>query len=486
MITLIYQGREEIMAFRILWFGVIPLLLLLTFSCKNDPASSEKKPSLELDAVLSANAGLGWQINEIVTTGHDIFFMTGGPEAEEPDELGNLPTMRKLKSRAISLYNDQKMHLQHPESAPIFLKPMDETLLFFAEDTIQGTKIGAYYNTVTGIARIFAVQYKFGPLRVLAYDSIEIKIDTHFTLEDDTDDQITNFKQLELYKPTYLVQRVEGNIDFTDYDGNVLTGLELTVNTYYHERLKLQMLVQYVEINPDGSATFREDFTFDDGKSSYNLVNFYPNNSGDYEKKLRDGTIISGTFAISEAELQAVVTQLIDLPPGRFIDKIMKSAQVWVTLPDTILNASYDEIVYFKSGDIDSGHVDIQVQGETGVTMVTFNVTKKNNAHGSFEYLEYDEGTATLTGDWTTWNQYYILLEGEYYLEGSAHIHYEVYAPPYNEGDDPVLVVDYDILPDGSGEGTITYQGEQYTITFEKFGEATITKGDASTTINLY
>jgi hypothetical protein len=468
------------------FISTIFLLFMLTFSCKNDPASSEKNPALEIDAVVSENAGLGWQINEIVNTGSEIFYMTGGPQVNEPDEISGLPSVRKLKTRALALYNDQKIHLKSPESASVLLKPMDEILLFFLEDSIHGQKVGAYYDSETGIARIYAVQYKFPAIKVVTYDSIEIKIDTYFTLEDDSDDRLTNFSSLQLYKATHLLQKVVGNIDFTDYNGNVLTGLELTSTSYYHERLKLQMLVQFIDINPDGSASLREDFTFDDG-TSYNLINFYPNNSGDYEKKFRDGTIISGTFDIFEDDLQALFTQLIDLPPGRFIDKIMKSAQVWVALPDTILNAVYDEMVYFKSGNIDTAHVDIQVQEEASVVLASFTVRKKNNAHGSFEYMEYEDGSATLTGDWTTWNQYYILLEAEYYLEGSAHIHYEVFAPPYSPGDDPVLVVDYDILPDDSGEGTISYQDELYHITFEKFGEATITDKDSkSITINLY
>jgi hypothetical protein len=300
------------MRFQKLLMGTLSLLLLFTFGCKNDPASSEKHPELEIDAVISDHAGLGWQINEIVTTGSEIFFMTSGPEVNEPDDISSLPALRKIKIRALALYNDQKIHLNAAGANHVLLRPMNEIILFFVEDSIKGEKVGITYNSETGIARIYAVKYKFPIYKVLTYDSIEIKIDTYLTLEDNTDDHLTNFSSLQLYKANHLLQKVVGNIDFTDYNGNVLTGLELTSTTYYNEQLKLQMLVQFIDINPDGSATLREDFTFDNG-TSYNLVNFYPDNSGAYEKKLRDGTVISGTFDIFEDDLQAIFTQLIDL-----------------------------------------------------------------------------------------------------------------------------------------------------------------------------
>lgn len=461
------------------------MLLFLTISCKDNSTSSETPPALEIDALVAENAGLGWQINEIVTTGNDIFLMTGGPEADTGNDLSGLASARKLKARALALYNDNTIHLKSIESSPILLKPMDEILLFFFEDSVKGEKLGAYHDEETGITRIYAVKYKFPIRKMLTYDSIEIKIDTRLT-DDDSDDQLKNFSSLQLYKEDHFLQKVAGNIDFTDFVGNEATGLEVTSTSTYHERMKLVTRVQFVDINPDGSATLREDFTYDDSKTSYNRITFYANNTGEYEKKLRDNTIISGTFNALEDDLQGSFTQLIDLPAGRFIDKIMKSAQVSITLPDSILNAIYDEIVYFKSGDIDSAHVGIQVQEEGNVIIANFDIKKKNNAHGSFEYMEYDDGNATLTGDWTTWNDYYILLEAEYFVEGSAHIHYEVFAPPYTAGNEPVLVVDYNILSGGSGEGTITYQGDLYHVIFEVYGEATITKDGAEAKVNLY
>jgi hypothetical protein len=473
------------MKFQTLMIVTASILLFFTFSCKNNSTSTKTPDALEMDAVVTENAGLGWQINEVISTGRDIFLMTGGPEADAPNELSGLPSARKLKARAMALYNNNKVHLESVESSPILLKPMDEILLFFFEDSIKGEKLGAFHDEETGITRIYAVKYKFPVRKMLTYDSIEIKIDTRLT-EDDSDDLLTNFSSLQLYKEDHFLQKVVGNIDFTDFVGNEATGLELTSTSTYHQRMKLEMLVQFIDINPDDSATIREDFTFDDGKTAYNSITFYANNTGEYEKKLRDDTVISGTFNALEDDLQGSLTQLIDLPAGRYIDKIMKSAQVSITLPDSILNAIYEEIVYFKSGDIDSAHIGIQVQEDGDGIIANFDVKKKNNAHGSFEYMESEDGSATLTGDWTTWNDYYILLEAEYFVEGSTHMHYEVFAPPYSPGDDPVLVVDYDILTGGSGEGTITYLGELYHIVFEVYGEATITKDGAETKVNLY
>ena len=461
--------------------GWIFLLLFIFISCNNDPTGS--KDSGKIPALVTENAGLGWQINEIITTGSDIFLMTGGPENDDIDQYSSVPNARIIKERAVSLQN--RFYSLQP-TYPLLAKPLINDTIIYIEDFNKGEKLVAVYDTDTGIVRLYFVKYKFAALVRLTYDSTEIRIDANYTLNDDSDDRLLDFCRLRLYDADHFLQKLDESVVFTDYVENEPTGIELTGTAYYHERMKLEMRVQFIDINPDGSATLREDFTFDDGKTSYNSITFYANNTGEYEKKLRDDTIISGTFDALEDDLHGIFTQLIDLPAGRFIDKILKSAEISITLPDTIINSLYDELIYFSSGDIDSGHVDIQVQEIDNVIVANFTVQKRNNAHGSFEYREYEDSNTTLTGNWTTWNDYYILLEAEYYDEGSAHIHYEVFAPPYSPGDDPVLVVDYDILPGGTGTGSITYQGEVYQVVFGNFGEATITKGETESKVNLY
>ena len=93
---------------------------------------------------------------------------------------------------------------------------------------------------------------------------------------------------------------------------------------------------------------------------------------------------------------------------------------------------------------------------------------------------------AVLSGQWTTWNEYFIIIEAEYYSEGSGHIHYEVFEPPYQQGNSPILVVDFYISPDGSGSGTITHDGNNYQVIFKSLDQAEIILGNKSRIVNLY
>jgi hypothetical protein len=186
-----------------------------------------------------------------------------------------------------------------------------------------------------------------------------------------------------------------------------------------------------------------------------------------------------------EDDLQGWYNATIDFPDGRYLDKIVKSAAVALTLPDSIFTAQFSEQIFFSSGRIDTIQISLQSQKIDNIRFTTLEVQKANGAHGSFT-IQQTEEVANLTGTWTTWNSYYIIIDAEYYSDGSAHIHYEVYEPPYNEGDDPILIADYDISPDGSGEGTITYKDEVYQITFDGSTDAELSKGGKKARINLY
>ena len=195
--------------------------------------------------------------------------------------------------------------------------------------------------------------------------------------------------------------------------------------------------------------------------------------------------VITGTFNDVKDDLNGSFFETIDFPAGRYVDKISKAAEVSITLPDSIFHASLSRAVYFSSGRIDSSHVDIVVQHDNGNKTTALDVTKANGAHGTF-LIEENSEMAVLSGQWTTWNEYFIIVTAEYYSDGSGHIHYEVFEPPYQQGNSPVLVVDYYFSPDGSGNGTITHDGNNYQVNFKSLDQAEIILGNKSRTVNLY
>jgi hypothetical protein len=63
---------------------------------------------------------------------------------------------------------------------------------------------------------------------------------------------------------------------------------------------------------------------------------------------------------------------------------------------------------------------------------------------------------------------------------------YSVYEPPYEPGNDPILVVEYFFSPDAFGEGSLTYNGLTYIIKFSGGDQGEISQGNKKAQFNLY
>jgi hypothetical protein len=449
-------------------------------ACEKDP--SEPNAELEIDQVVSDHAPFGWEVNQMVSTGSEMEELTRSSNFLEEEGIGNITdvmTLKKQAQRVASLaYNDLP-------SKRYLMKPSTEDFTLVIDDTTLGVRVGIFYDSLTGKGRVYEVRYKFAPWRNIVYDSSEVVVDLNYTLDNDSDDMLESLFRLQQFKENFFVQSILSNLEVTDFENQEITGVLATSDSYYHDTRFLAHLRQSVEINPDHSGTLGELFDFRDGSDAYRTVTFYPNNTGDYEKKLRDGTMVNGEFNCVEDDLQGSFSETIDFPEGRYIDKIEKSAQISLTLPESIFNAEYSEMVYFSSGQSTYANIEIEVQEIEGVKKTTLEATKANGAHGTLVIEESDTQT-TLEGEWYTWNDYYILVDAEYFMDGSGHIHYEVYQTPYNPGDTPILYADYYFSPDQSGNGILSYNGVEYQLTFDQFGQVQITQNGQSTNINLY
>jgi hypothetical protein len=449
------------------------------FGCEKD--SSPKEQDLEVDAVLSEQSTFGWELNDLVNTGKDAANLTMSSEMLT-ENYSDPFSVQSMKQKAVRLAFDAGVQLSE---LSLLAKPLTDSLIAFEDDTLNGIRGYIYYDFDTGIATLCEVKYKFMEWRPMIYDSAAIVVDINFTFDVSTDDSLRHLYQQQLFKESFFIQKIIGELQVTDYDGTDITGAIASIDTYYHPARFLQHLTQSMELNPDQSGTLREDFEFRDNTTAFRSVTFYANYTGEFSKQLRDGTQINGTFNRVEDDGEGWYNEQIDFPAGRYLDKIIKSAMVQFTQPNTVFTAEFAEQIFFSSGRIDSIQIAWISQNIEGMRITTLEVHKANGAHGSFTVHELD-GESVLTGNWTTWNEYYILIDAEYYFDNSAHIHYEVYAPPYNEGDDPILVADYDISPDGSGSGTITYQGEVYEVSFDGLDQAVMTRGGKRARINLF
>jgi hypothetical protein len=456
---------------------------MIFISCEKDPTSSEEK--LEVEPFIEEQAAFGFEINQIVTTGKEVGELTLNSQFLEESslEMEDIASPAGLISQGTSIMQQAAIELQKIKKENIILS---DSITISWDDTLHGVRYFFGYDNETGLARSYEVKYgNFWPWQKKNYDSTEIVFDLNMTYWNGSDDKLKSIVNVQNFDSSFFIQAILSELIVTDYKETEPIGVELHRDSYYEESHFLQHLSQFVDINPDQSGTLREDFDFRDGSSAFHSVTFFPDQTGEFTKQLRNGTTVSGTFDSAEDDLQGSWTEIIDFPEGRYIDQILRSAEVLNTIPDKEYVISLAETTIFSSGREETASIDIKVGQGYEVKTTEINVEKANGAQGSFIVTETDE-LATLAGEWYTWNQYFIEIEAEYYSDGSGHLLYRVYEPPYQEGNDPILVVEYFVSPDASGEGTLVYNGLTYILKFSGGDQGEISHGDKKAKFNLY
>jgi hypothetical protein len=458
----------------------LAIMLVMTACNQNDPASSDE--NLELSEFVQEQATLGWELNDIVSTVKEVEDVTREPALLPDNDINEYASVLQTGKMAVGLMVTSADQI--PEQLYL-AKPMVDTLIYYSDNTVTGIRNAIYYDGSTGLVRAYEVKYKFAGWQRMTYDSLAIIIDLNFTPDYGGDDMLESVYRFQLFDTNFFIQEIHSQISVTNFVEQEITGFTATVDSYYKEGRYLAHLKQSVIINPNGTGTVQEDFDFNDGSTMVNSITFNGDHTGSFYRQLRDGTIVSGNFDDVHDNLEGYYNETIDFPSGRYIDKISKSVLVSIILPDSIFNAAFAKAVYFENGRIDTANISVSTQFNQGNKTTELDVLKANGAQGTFQIEENSE-MAVLTGEWTTWNDYYIIVAAQYYSDGSGHVYYEVYQPPYQQGDDPIVVVDYYFSPDGSGNGTIAHEGNIYQIIFDGPDQAEVVSGDKSQTINLY
>lgn len=458
------------------------LFLFTSLACQKATTPSEN--ILNLETAIEEQAAVGWEINELILSGNDISELTGTSNYIEESEVSEFTSLKKLKVVSKELATVAREYLPADR---VFLKTTTDSLLFYRDNTALGIREALYYDTITSLARYYKVQYKFLFRRNITYDSTQIVFDLNHTFDIDSDDQLKSIYREQIFKESFFINLITEDLQITSYSENEPAAFTAVSDIYYSDTFIISQLKKSIQINADESGTLREDSFFNDGKSSYRTVTFHADQTGEFAKQLRDGTIISGTFDSAEEDLEGYFTETIDFPAGRYLDKIFKSATVSIELPDSILTAAFSKIIYFADNRVDSAAIQMMVQEVDGIKTTTLSATKPNGAHGTLTIIESD-GESSVEGDWTTWNGYYILLTANYYLDGAAHIHSDVYQSEnaYLNGDSPLLTTDYYLSPDLTGQGIVVKDNIIYKINFDQYGKAIISKDGKSKEFNLY
>ncbi len=466
-------------------FTLFLLSAFLIFGCKQNATDTEGE--LNLDESVTEQAAYGYQINDIANTSNEMDEINADPMAVGDVGTGaGATTISKVRKQAQKLA-EQALGMDF--QVPALAKTNGDSALFRGEDsTANGKKMrwAWYYNMLTGKARYVYVIYQFPSFQNMTYDSMEVVMDMGIPFGN-SDGTLENFYQVQYFKEQFFIESIESLMNFSEYMNGVAQTISGTTETKYHEGRKLTSQKTTVNWNSNETGTIRHDFFFADGTNTYATYTFNADHTGTFEKRRKDGTLVTGTFNQIEDDGYGSYTALVDFPNGFYVDKIEKAATMWLQGIDSVYTATYAEKIFFGNGKIDSSNSSITVEETEAGTVTTISATKPNGAHGTVTLTETD-GVSTLTGFWITWNEHYILVSAEYYLDGSSHMHYEVYASEeaYNNGDDPIVEADYNFNGELGGDGTLTKDGKTYQITFDGSGKGTISDGTNSKAFNMY
>ncbi|MCB0281612.1 MAG: hypothetical protein H6627_05055 [Calditrichae bacterium] len=469
---------------------VILILLSLNFfflySCEDKSVNNNDNSDLQIDAVVIDQAALGFQINQYAGTGNEIIDYTT-PNETDNAEIPDYGSALEFRDKANEMFYESEKHLQKLKTLS---KTNLDSLIFMFSDTsaFAITHLALYLDSELGIARYEVVSRYLNANRRVQFDSTSIRVAVN-NLLDDSDDRFLTLYNLQNFKDGLILSSITTELTATNWanDGSI-TAFNTNTTSLYSEDRQLEKVVASINIMADESGTLIQTFFFRDGTTTVHSATFNNDGTGSFTHTLRNGISVSGSFNAVEDDGQGFYESTTTFPSGFYLSSIFKSAVLAFDFINKQVNGNYTEVITFNDGKIDSAHVDIQATEDTdGYVTTILDVTRRNGANGQFTISEGDEHSS-LSGTWTTWDNYFVIVNAEYYSDGSAWLKYEIYRSEifYNNGAQPLTVVEYNFMPDGSGLGNLVYENENYDVNIESNGKATILSNGKSTEIELY
>ncbi len=473
-------------------------LLIVSNSCKEntiiDPGNDQTQNDLTVDPVVQDQATAGFQVNGYVQSSQEIEDVTA---TSGDNAINSGPSFgQSIVKMAIKTVSALRAAQNKADYSRTLAKVSGEVTLFY-QDTVDAhgnkTRSALLFDPLAGQFRFYIVIYDFAPRHVgdrtveakLTYDSTDV-IQKGTSLDSLDNFTPSNIYNLQKFKDGFIVAQTETQIEITGWSANnePLDFTATSISTYAPDA-NITKVTSAFTGHADGSGVITRTIEFSDGTSTTTTYTFGNDNSGTFTRTSRNGVNVSGSFNRVFDDGKGFYNATITFPAGSYIKTIVKNATVTYDSVNYNFNADYHEVITFAADSVDSAHVVIAKDLLNGITTMT--VTRRNGAHGSFQFQETDN-VNVMTGYWITHKGFYVDVRAEYYADGSSYVHYKVYTDEaaFNNGDDPIVDAEYNFGADQSGNGTVTYKGKKYEVTLGANGEGSILLGGKQRTVRLY
>ncbi len=435
----------------------IASFLIMLSACSKNPSA----PSAPQNEEYIATAGnTGAEIFRSVQTLEQLDQALAGPEAFGKLEL---PAVGSLAGSASTLSKRVRpFHLHADEiarRAQSLNKANGDSLIYEKRWTDPATGISYHaritYNSATGLAVVTVVAYDFPSTSVIARDSARVVVHTNFTLADTTDDVVQRLEARKDYRSGYRLRYEEGALVPDAYQpGTEPKGGIIDARKRFNAGRDTLEANYRLEYHHNAGGNFSESVLFEDGARASAHVTFNENNIV-FRANFRDGST-ELTQVTKTGEHALAFNKTLTFAPGADPVSLHEEGEFAFNPSDSSAAADFARETLRLNGTRERCELHATESRQNGFRRITVSASSSNGT--SFNWvLQEGADKNRVEGNAVNEEGQYILFNADFYANGSADLHLEVYASKaaYDNGEKPIFTADLHYRPDGSGNGRI-------------------------------
>jgi hypothetical protein len=448
--------------------------MLMLSSCAKNPSAPQTKPQSEEFVAAASNTGA--EIFRSVQTLEQLDQAAAGPEAFGKLEL---PAIGSFSGSASLLSKQARPFYLHAhelaQRAQSLGKANGDSLIFEKRWTDPATGISYHaritYDSITGLAKVTVVAYDFPATSVVVRDSARVEVHTNFTLADTTDDVVQRVAVRRDYRSDYRLRYEEGTLVPDAYQpGTEPSGGTVDARKRFNAGQDTLEANYHLEYHPNAGGNFSEALLFENGdRASANVA--FNESSIIFRANFRDGAS-ELTQVTKTSEHAFAFEKTLTFAPGADPVLLREEGKFVFNPTDSSASADFVRETLRLNGARERCELHASESRQNGFRRITVSASSSNGTSFNWVLQESAEKTR-VEGNAINEEGRYILFNADFYADGSADLHLEVYASKaaFDNGEKPIFTADIHYRPDGSGNGTVTSSAGVETFAFGTSGQ---------------
>jgi hypothetical protein len=434
-------------------------------ACSKNPTEPDQPGGSEFAQIASTN---GAEVFRGVQTLATLRRAQAGPRAYGKINLpavGSMANSGRMLGERLAPFHQSAAKLQS-------LRKANGDSLIYEEwkiDLLTGINYHTrlYYDFATGKARLVVVASNFPATEPVVRDSAHIVVQTNFTLPDTADDVVERVDVRRDYRANYRLQFESGTLVPDAYEpGGEPAGGMIDARRVFAANQDSAEAVYHLEYHAGTGGNFSESVRFEDG-TRYQANARFTEGQVLITINFRDGAVEQSDVTL-EGPNRLRFNKTVTFAPGADPRSLYESGDLAVNPADSSATANFRREIFYANGTSLREELQASETRHNGLRRVTVSASSSKGTSCDWVWQEGVEKDR-LEGSAIDEQQHYILFSGDFYRDGSADLHLEVYASKaaYDAGEPPIFTADLHYRPDGSGSGTVNSREGVKTFHFD-------------------